>query len=285
MFDPYHKWLGIPPEEQPANHYQLLGLVTFETDVDVIANAADRQMAHVRTFHAGPNAGSSQRLLNEISRARVCLLDPSAKAAYDTRLRGALAPAREPPPLRVARRQPQPPISTAVLVAAGGAGLIITALILTFFFDVDLADSFGGRDRAIASGDSTEHPEFEAAGAGVIPDRRATIGDSFKSREAVQKQSDPRFTQVGRLVQVTSHTWKRRQPATRLLHRSEGFAVLTRLGGAFEGFGEEVRVLLGSNGLKFFYSTYRHGFNEEAKTVSCYNQRTIRPESHGEGLA
>ena len=24
-FDPYHIWLGIPPEEQPPNHYRLLG--------------------------------------------------------------------------------------------------------------------------------------------------------------------------------------------------------------------------------------------------------------------
>ena len=23
-FNPYHVWLGIPPEEQPANHYRLL---------------------------------------------------------------------------------------------------------------------------------------------------------------------------------------------------------------------------------------------------------------------
>ena len=25
-FDPYYKWLGIPPEEQPPNHYRLLGI-------------------------------------------------------------------------------------------------------------------------------------------------------------------------------------------------------------------------------------------------------------------
>ena len=25
-FDPYHRWLGIPPEEQPADHYRLLGI-------------------------------------------------------------------------------------------------------------------------------------------------------------------------------------------------------------------------------------------------------------------
>ncbi len=35
-FAPYHKWLGIPPADQPANHYRLLGLNLFESDPDVI---------------------------------------------------------------------------------------------------------------------------------------------------------------------------------------------------------------------------------------------------------
>ena len=30
-FDPYHEWMGIPPSEQPPNHYRLLGLSEFET--------------------------------------------------------------------------------------------------------------------------------------------------------------------------------------------------------------------------------------------------------------
>jgi hypothetical protein len=34
-FDPYRKWLGIPPEEQPPNHYRLLGIALFEDDPDV----------------------------------------------------------------------------------------------------------------------------------------------------------------------------------------------------------------------------------------------------------
>ncbi|MCH8046291.1 MAG: hypothetical protein IID44_21495, partial [Planctomycetes bacterium] len=42
-FDPYHSWLGIPPRHQPPNHYRLLGVQAFESDVEVIANAADRQ--------------------------------------------------------------------------------------------------------------------------------------------------------------------------------------------------------------------------------------------------
>ena len=25
-FDPYHKWLGIPPKQQPPDHYRLLGV-------------------------------------------------------------------------------------------------------------------------------------------------------------------------------------------------------------------------------------------------------------------
>jgi hypothetical protein len=44
-FDPYYKWLGIPPKDQPANHYRLLGVSLFEPDPEVIASAADSRMA------------------------------------------------------------------------------------------------------------------------------------------------------------------------------------------------------------------------------------------------
>jgi len=106
-FDPYRKWLGLPPEEQPPNHYRLLGVGLFESDPDAISNAADRQMAHVRTFQCGENADLSQRILNELAAARVCLLDARKKAAYDDQLRRQLAPHQPtpvPPPL------PAPPL-------------------------------------------------------------------------------------------------------------------------------------------------------------------------------
>lgn len=86
-FDPYRKWLGIPPADQPPDHYRLLGIGRFEDDLDTISNAADRQMAHVRTFQAGPNSALSQKLLNEISAARICLLNSAKKAEYDRVLR------------------------------------------------------------------------------------------------------------------------------------------------------------------------------------------------------
>ena len=52
-FDPYRKWLGIPPAEQPPNLYRLLGIGLFESDAEVIAGAADRQLFHVRNFQSG----------------------------------------------------------------------------------------------------------------------------------------------------------------------------------------------------------------------------------------
>lgn len=85
-FDPYHKWLGIPPAEQPPHHYRLLGIAAFESDREVIAAAADRQMAHVKSFSTGKYAAASQTLLNELSKARVALLNVALKAAYDQRL-------------------------------------------------------------------------------------------------------------------------------------------------------------------------------------------------------
>lgn len=86
-FDPYHKWLGIPPQHQPPDSYRLLGLEVFEADRDVIRAAAERQTAHIHKYKIGPQSEHSQRLLNEIARARVCLLDPASKAEYDRTLR------------------------------------------------------------------------------------------------------------------------------------------------------------------------------------------------------
>lgn len=96
-FDPYHRWLAIPPEEQPPNHYRLLGLPLFEGNPDVIESAADRQMAHLRTFQAGPNGDLSQKVLNEVAAAKICLLDSPRKTAYDEGLRRALEPSVEAP--------------------------------------------------------------------------------------------------------------------------------------------------------------------------------------------
>lgn len=92
MFDPYHKWLGIPPEQQPPTLYQLLGISPREQDPEVIEEAAIRQTAHVRTYQNGPHAQECARILGEIARARATLLDPAKRQAYDQRLARSAAP-------------------------------------------------------------------------------------------------------------------------------------------------------------------------------------------------
>lgn len=95
-FNPYYKWLGIPPHEQPPNHYRLLGLAQFEKDGEVIEAAADQRMSHLKNYQTGQHSALSQKLLNEVAAAKVCLLSPAKKAAYDQLLQQT-APA--PPPV------------------------------------------------------------------------------------------------------------------------------------------------------------------------------------------
>ncbi len=95
-FDPYHVWLGIPPQEQPPHHYRLLGVPLWEADPRVIESAADRQMTFLRTFQSGPHGSLSQKILNEVAQARVCLLSAVKKAPYDEALRAQLAADERP---------------------------------------------------------------------------------------------------------------------------------------------------------------------------------------------
>lgn len=115
-FDPYRKWLGIPPKDQPPNHYRLLAVEWFEDDPDIISNAADRLMAHVRTFQTGPHSAESQKLLNELAAARHCLLDPAMKAAYDRALRDRVLSRRTATPQP--QQQPQTIAAPVPLAAA-----------------------------------------------------------------------------------------------------------------------------------------------------------------------
>ncbi|MGO8750100.1 MAG: SUMF1/EgtB/PvdO family nonheme iron enzyme [Thermoguttaceae bacterium] len=94
--DPYYLWLGIPPQEQPPNHYRLLAVQVFESNPEVIREAVMRQSGHLRTYQLGKHVALTQKLLNEVSAAKVCLLDPQRKAAYDARLRKELEAKKTP---------------------------------------------------------------------------------------------------------------------------------------------------------------------------------------------
>ncbi|HUY91886.1 MAG TPA: NPCBM/NEW2 domain-containing protein [Pirellulales bacterium] len=125
-FDPYRKWLGIPAAEQPPNHYRLLGIALFESDPDVIDTAADLRMSHLRTYQTGPNSALSQKLLNEVAAAKLCLLDPSRKAVYDAELRRRVDVARPPVPAApiAAPMAPMPVRAVAPMPLAGAMPMV-----------------------------------------------------------------------------------------------------------------------------------------------------------------
>lgn len=135
-FDPYHVWLGIPPKDQPPNHYRLLGIELFESDAQVIESGADRQMAHVRTFQMGRHSTQSQRVLNEIAAAKIALLTPANKSAYDAILRARLAFAASSiavPPAAPSAPSDPPPLPLSADRAPTKSGARRAAIILCLF--------------------------------------------------------------------------------------------------------------------------------------------------------
>ncbi|MCH7729041.1 MAG: hypothetical protein IH991_21545 [Planctomycetes bacterium] len=107
-FDPYRKWLGIPEKHQPPHHYRLLGIEVFESDPDVIESASNARMAHLRTFQNSKRAELSQKLLNEISSAKICLLDPDKRKSYDTQLKKELLERKRKKGIRAGPPPPKP---------------------------------------------------------------------------------------------------------------------------------------------------------------------------------
>src|SRR5690606_23943093 len=102
---PLHKWFGIPPQEQPPNHYRLLGIALYESNADVIDTAADKQMTFLHGCANGEHAELAEALMNQVSAARLCLLNPAKRALYDAALHNEL----DEPAAQVSSPQPQIP--------------------------------------------------------------------------------------------------------------------------------------------------------------------------------
>lgn len=164
-FDPYYTWLGIRPEEQPPDHYRLIAVRQFEDNADVISNAMDQRMQYLRSMQVGKRSALSQKLLNEISAAGGCLLDPKRKQAYDQelKLKGAkAAPAR-------------PPISNSPPPAAGASAPVVPAPVApaTPLFDVNSPGkqkrtTGGGTGSTISQGKKTSGNRAFVLGGAVV---------------------------------------------------------------------------------------------------------------------
>ena len=143
-FDAYHKWLGIPADQQPADHYRLLGIGAFEADPDVIEAAANQRAAYLQELSSGQHVEQAQQLLNEVSQARRCLLTAERKRAYDEELR------RRQPAAAVPEDQPDSPrsgIHPAWLIGGSIISLVMVvsmAAVMKFGGDSDASAGDGG---------------------------------------------------------------------------------------------------------------------------------------------
>lgn len=86
-FDSYHKWLGIPPEQQPPHYYQLLGISVNEQDTEVIQAAAQRQRASIEDHLHGAHHREASQLIYEIDEAELTLLSPELREDYNKRVK------------------------------------------------------------------------------------------------------------------------------------------------------------------------------------------------------
>jgi len=173
VFDPYYEWLGIAPKDQPPNHYRLLTLDAFEENPNVISHAASRQMTYVRTFQNGEHADESQRLLNHISAAKLCLLRPETKAAYDERLlselRVCVGDDSRDPAGDVRRRRRRVALVAGLLGLAG-----LAALIWGIASNMDLFLAAEDSDQPPRSADEIEAGAIDSGTGEVSPTQ--TVG-------------------------------------------------------------------------------------------------------------
>ena len=85
-FDLYTRWLKIPTEHCPPNHYVLLDVDELTEDVEAIEEAAKKRTAYLHQIAGGPDRKAIQRLLGEVAVARRTLLNEESKADYDQKL-------------------------------------------------------------------------------------------------------------------------------------------------------------------------------------------------------
>jgi len=70
-FDPYHKWLGIPPAEQPLNHYRLLAR---RNSSDILTRGSD---SHLAARGARPQRSDRPWLYEREAETRVLPAEPA----------------------------------------------------------------------------------------------------------------------------------------------------------------------------------------------------------------
>lgn len=93
--DLYSAWLKIPPGVRPPDHYALLGLPRFCNDLEKIDAATQQRLDALDRYALHPDLvkrDACQQMMNEVARARVVLINPQKRRAYDLTFPPAEAP-------------------------------------------------------------------------------------------------------------------------------------------------------------------------------------------------
>ncbi len=119
-FDPYYRWLGLPKDQRPPTHYQLLGISPSEDDRPAINVAIKRQTNMVNSQREAKHDEIANRVLYEIQEAGVTILNPYLRKEYDASLTRRKVPSRR----RVIANRP--PSSKSVQTVGEGTEFVWT---------------------------------------------------------------------------------------------------------------------------------------------------------------
>ncbi len=84
----YKKILGLEETESIDDWYTLLGLEKFESDNAAILKAVEQRFERARRYKVGKYEVQSQRLIDELGRARECLTNEQERRRYNETLAG-----------------------------------------------------------------------------------------------------------------------------------------------------------------------------------------------------
>ena len=82
----YRGVLGIGADQYPPDYFQLLGIDRDETDVAKIEGAARQRAKALGKLFGTEDERPARIILQRLSKAKICLLDPQAHKAYEHRL-------------------------------------------------------------------------------------------------------------------------------------------------------------------------------------------------------
>ncbi|MBX9681306.1 MAG: hypothetical protein K2X38_21320 [Gemmataceae bacterium] len=93
------KWLGIPKESWPPDHYTLLGLSRGEADASHIERQVQDRMAALRCYQLSHPEEATEGM-NRVAQAFVCLTQSGSRTAYDATLPAVPSTPAPPPALK-----------------------------------------------------------------------------------------------------------------------------------------------------------------------------------------